>query len=108
MLAMLLCFAGGALLNYKLDSRWDRFLSSATIGAQFEESQAWVDPHKWPYPLLADGKPVDVSAYERMAFLAAGLDYALQNPLGSGFPVRLSCMKSSNDMAARRVIRIAA
>lgn len=85
MLAMLLCFAGGALLNYKLDSRWDRFLSSATIGAQFEESQAWVDPHKWPYPLLADGKPVDVSAYERMAFLAAGLDYALQNPLGSGF-----------------------
>lgn len=85
MLCIVLLSLGGALLSYKLDPRWNRFLESAVSGMQFESSQAWVDPHKWPYPLLADGNLVDVSAYERVAFLSAGVSYSLQSPLGTGF-----------------------
>lgn len=85
MLFMVLLSLGGALLNYKLDPRWSRFFDSAVLGAQFENSQAWVNPDKWPYPLLPDGQLVDVSAYERIAFLSAGVNYSLQNPFGTGF-----------------------
>ena len=73
----------GAWAALKSDSRWERFAATVPVAWDIDGNHAWVDTQKYPVPLAIDGKPVDVSAYERVAFAHAALRFLSQNPLGT-------------------------
>ena len=73
----------GAWVALKSDSRWERFTATVPVAWDIDGNYAWVDPEKYPVPLAADGKPVDLSAYQRIAFAHAALRFLSQNPLGT-------------------------
>lgn len=78
-------FAVFAWGNYKTDPRWQKFEESASLGWQLDASHAWIKPAMHPYPRMSNGEQVDVSAYERTAWLKSGVILALQHPLGLGY-----------------------
>jgi len=73
----------GAWVALNSDSRWERFTATVPVAWDIDGSYAWVDLKKYPVPLAADGEPVDLSAYQRIAFVHAALRFLAQNPLGT-------------------------
>ena len=73
----------GVGLSLKSDSRWERFIATVPVAWDIDSNFAWVNWQKYPVPLAADGQPVDVSAYERIAFAHAALRFLSQHPLGT-------------------------
>lgn len=78
-------FVAFAWGNYKTDARWQKFEESAALGWQLDASHAWIKPAVHPYPLMSNGEQVDVSAYERTAWIKSGAILVLQHPLGLGY-----------------------
>lgn len=78
-------FVAFAWANYKTDARWQKFEESVKLGWQLDASGAWINKARHPYPLMANGQQVDVSAYERTAWIRSGASLALQHPLGVGY-----------------------
>jgi O-Antigen ligase len=79
---LFIAFAWG---NYKTDPRWQKFEESAALGWQLNDSHAWIKPAVHPYPLMSNGEQVDISAYERAAWIKSGVILAMQHPLGLGY-----------------------
>lgn len=79
---LFVAFAWG---NYKTDPRWQKFEESASLGWQLDASHAWIKPAVHPYPLMSNGQQVDISAYERAAWIKSGVILALKHPLGLGY-----------------------
>ena len=71
--------------SYKADSRWQVFAETARIAVDIDRHQAWYNPADYPLPLLANGQPVDVSAYQRIAWLSSGVRVAAAVPWGVGY-----------------------
>jgi O-Antigen ligase len=82
--ALLLAAAAFAYLDYRSDARWQTLGQTAVVAWHTERSKAWLDPEQ-PLPLLADGSPVDTSAYLRITALKEGLLLVHHHPLGIGF-----------------------
>lgn len=84
-LGVAVMISGFALLTYKSDVRWQKFSQSVQKGLAIDEYAAWIKPAKYPYPKMANGEQVDVSAYERSAWLKSGVGFAKAHPLGIGY-----------------------
>ena len=65
------------------DARNQIFVQSATIAWQDRDGLGWL--RMGPYPKLDDGREVDASAYERVAWIRAGLDLMAERPMGYGY-----------------------
>ena len=72
-----------AWLMLKSDARWERFMATVPVAWDIDANHAWVNVHKYPVPLAADGKPVDINAYERIAYARVALRFLAQYPLGT-------------------------
>lgn len=68
------------------DPRNQIFVQSATMGWQDRDGLGWL--RMAPFPSLADGRTVDSSAYERVAWIRAGLDLIVERPMGYGYDRR--------------------
>jgi hypothetical protein len=82
LLVLLMSFG---FLNYLGDARWRTFTETATIAWDIDEVLAWRDKERYPFPRLANGDLVDISAYQRVAFIHAGLREIREHPLGVGY-----------------------
>lgn len=76
--------AAFANVLYKSDARWQSFAETVSIAVDTTTHQAW-RLRGAPYPVMQNGQPVDVSAYERLAWGAEGLKLIADNPLGTGY-----------------------
>ena len=84
--ALLLCLAAGlAGAQLKTDPRWARFVESSSYSFQTDTVLSWLDPKRYPYPILSDGQPLDASAYERTAWIIVGMKLSAEHKLGVGF-----------------------
>ncbi|MGC0151308.1 O-antigen ligase family protein [Chromobacterium vaccinii] len=85
LLVVLVVAAVGALAGYafKEDTRNQVFLESARAGWNYPATKGWL--RIAPYPLMHDGRTVDESAYERVAWIHSGLDLIIARPQGYGF-----------------------
>lgn len=72
-------------LNYKSDGRWNIALETIPIAWDTDKHKAWLNDQKYPFPTLADGRPVDISTYLRVAWVKEGMRTVLDHPLGVGF-----------------------
>lgn len=68
------------------DARNQIFVQSVTMGWQDRDGLGWL--RMAPFPLLEDGRAVDSSAYERVAWIRAGLDLVAERPMGYGYDRR--------------------
>lgn len=84
MLALLLAMGGYAKLSYDAEPRWAAFGESTRLALDTQHSKAWLDD-SIPLPLMSNGRPVDHSAYMRLAWFKEGALAILDNPLGVGF-----------------------
>lgn len=73
----------GIWLTLKSDARWERFVATVPVAWDIDSNFAWLNTEKYPVPLAADGQPVDISAYKRIAFAQAALRFLSQHPLGT-------------------------
>lgn len=69
---------------WKSDARWQTFAETIPIALDTEANKAWLLNKTIPYPYLSNGSQVDVSNYERIAWIKEGLKLGWENPLGSG------------------------
>jgi O-antigen ligase len=67
------------------DPRWATFAQTAKIAWNTQAHLAWLNPQKYPYPKLPDGKQVDTSTFLRVAWFKEGGLLVLEHPLGVGF-----------------------
>ncbi|MBS4099349.1 MAG: O-antigen ligase family protein [Sulfuricella sp.] len=77
--------AGFAWVAEKADLRWQSFVQTVPLALDTVTHRAWLNPQLYPYPPLADGRPVDISAYERLAWIKEGALLLKDHPLGFGF-----------------------
>jgi O-antigen ligase len=83
--AVLMCVIGFfAYAAVKADSRWAVFEESARLGWDIDGNRAWIDGVS-SLPQLASGEQADGSAYQRAAFVHAGLRLVAEHPLGVGY-----------------------
>ncbi|SMF02331.1 O-Antigen ligase [Pseudogulbenkiania subflava DSM 22618] len=73
-----------ASVSWKSDPRWKTFLQTVPISLDTEHFQSWRDRETYPLPILPNGQPVDVSNYERLAWIKIGSLLVLKEPLGQG------------------------
>ena len=74
-----------ATASYKADPRWQVFAETARIAIDIDTHRSWYAPDIYPLPLLANGQPVDESAYQRIAWLRSSARIATAVPLGVGY-----------------------
>ena len=72
-------------LSWKLDPRWQRLAETLPYAVNSAAHPSWLDSERYPWPRLSDGNLVEISAYERVAFLTEGLRLSWQYPEGIGF-----------------------
>lgn len=82
LLAAVIAFA---VTSYRSDARWQTFAATVPIAWDIDTHRTWLDSDRLPYPALADGTPVESSAYLRIAFIHAGLRLIAEHPLGVGY-----------------------
>lgn len=83
-LALIAVVAVG-IASWKLDSRWQRLSETVPIAMHTADHPSWLDSTRYPWPTLKDGQTVEISAYERIAFLTEGLRASADLPWGLGF-----------------------
>jgi hypothetical protein len=71
--------------NYRNDPRWAGFEETAGLAWNSDKDDVWLHPDDAVLPKLQSGKPVDISAYVRIAWIRAGLDVIHKYPLGVGY-----------------------
>lgn len=77
--------AGFAWVAEKSDLRWQSFSQTVPLALDTVTHRAWLNPQMYPYPPLPDGRMVDISAYERIAWIKEGALLLKEHPLGFGF-----------------------
>lgn len=78
---ILMTSAGYALI--KSDERWLGLVDTVPYAWDTQLHKAWLLGE--PYPIMPNGKLVEISAYERTAWLKEGLLLLEERPLGSGY-----------------------
>lgn len=84
MLSLLLLLLGYAKITYEAEPRWAAFGESTRLALDTQHNKAWLDD-RIPLPLMSNHRPVDHSAYMRLAWFKEGAQAVLDNPLGVGF-----------------------
>lgn len=74
-----------AWLSTASDGRWRDLQDTIPIALDTRTYKAWLDPEKYPLPLLPGGEPVQHSNYVRIAWLKEGGLLVLEHPLGVGY-----------------------
>ncbi len=64
---------------------WQRFSATVPIAWDTQNHKGWLNESKYGLPKLADGTPVDPSAYLRIAWFKEGLTLTSEQPWGVGF-----------------------
>lgn len=82
MLASVLLVLAGSI---KPGSSWKDFAGTVSIAWDTAGHKGWLDEKKYGLPSLPDGRPVDASAYLRIAWVKEGLVLMRERPLGVGF-----------------------
>jgi len=77
--------ASFAWVAEKADIRWQNFAQTVPIAWDTQTHRAWLNQKMHPYPHLPDGRIVDVSAYERIAWIKEGILLLKEHPLGFGY-----------------------
>ncbi|TDR80767.1 O-antigen ligase family protein [Paludibacterium purpuratum] len=75
---------GVATISWKTDSRWASLKQTLPVALDTSHHLAWLDLNRYPYPSMANGQMVDVSAYERISWLKIGSELMLKEPWGQG------------------------
>lgn len=83
--AIVAALAAFATVHYRSDSRWQAFAETAVIAWDIDRHTTWLNQVAQPWPKLADGRNVDLSAYIRIAFISAGTHLVAEHPLGHGY-----------------------
>ena len=75
----------GAFVGLKHDPRWSNFVATAPVAWDTDRNRQWLlgEHNETDLPLTAAGKPVDPSAYYRIAFLKEGLRLLAEHPWGT-------------------------
>ena len=75
----------GSVMGLKSDARWSNFGQTAPIAWDTDTHKQWIRGERveTDMPLTASGKPVDPSAYYRIAFLKEGLRIMEENWWGT-------------------------
>lgn len=81
--ALLLSF--GAWLGFETDARWAGFTEAASIAIDTDKHLTWLDTKKYPKPTTSSGKPIEESAYLRLAWAKVGAEQIAHYPLGLGY-----------------------
>ena len=84
LVAVIAVVAGLVWLNIATDPRWQTFSETVPIALDTEKYHAWMDTHS-QLPVMANGQPVDHSAYMRIAWAKEGLKLAAEHPWGLGY-----------------------
>ena len=87
-LSLVVGFAGLASFTWvtvKADARWLTFAQTVPVALDTHANRAWIDRERYSYPRLPDGRQVEISAYERVAWLKEGVLLFLEHPLGLGY-----------------------
>lgn len=72
--------------SYLLDPRWRTFEETAKIAWDIDASSAWLARKAdSEAPRLANGNVVDISAYDRISWIRAGLRLISEHPMGVGY-----------------------
>lgn len=88
MLSLVLGVAGVgsfAWVTVKADARWQTFAQTVPVALDTQTHRAWLNKEKYPYPRLPDGRQVEISAYERIAWMKEGALLFLEHPWGLGY-----------------------
>ncbi len=98
-----ICFliSSMAFMAYKTDPRWSSVIDSAKLGMQFKKYQAWNDQANIPYPTLANNKVLEESAFDRAAFISAGLFFSIESPMGLGYSRKAFSFKAYENLGGR-------
>ena len=75
---------GGLTFAVALDDRWERLVRTASAAAEYDQYPAWHAFPDVPLPDSPDGEPLDVSAYQRIAFAIEGRRLLEDHPWGTG------------------------
>ena len=67
----------------KSDTRWQGLADTVPYAWDTKVHKAWL--YGEPYPVMPNGKMVEISAYERTAWLKEGLILVAERPFGSGY-----------------------
>jgi hypothetical protein len=75
------------VVSWKLDSRWQGLASAIEFALDIENHRYWLTISNEPtvMPTLANGVPVEESAYMRMAWAKVSANLILEHPFGVGF-----------------------
>jgi hypothetical protein len=73
------------VVGFKADARWSSFVETAPVAWHTDANRQWLlgERNETDLPSTASGKPVDPSAYYRIAFLKEGLAIMNENPAGT-------------------------
>ena len=83
LLVLALCIAVATWAMFKIDKRWSRLIVTVPVAFNFERDHRWLDVQKRGYPLAADGKPVEATAYERISWALVAMKLIAEHPFGT-------------------------
>lgn len=83
-LAFGLVISGFGYAAYKSDSRWQGLVETAPIAFNTQANKSWLDVNV-ARPTLSNGEVVELSAYERIAWIKEGVLTIAEFPLGLGY-----------------------
>jgi O-antigen ligase len=75
----------GTLGGLKAEPRWSNFIATAPVAWDTHANQQWLQGERVEtgLPMTSAGKPVEPSAYFRIAYLREGLELLLEHPWGT-------------------------
>lgn len=69
--------------SFRADPRNQKVIESVSIGWNYEHTQGWLWNDR--LPLMHNGQPVEMSAYQRTAWIHCGLRLIAARPIGYGY-----------------------
>ena len=85
MLVLFLAISSLGWFGLQSDARWQGFSEAVTAAIDTKNNLAWLNTQEYPLPLMRNGKPVEESAYSRIAWAKVGVEQIAQYPLGLGY-----------------------
>ena len=83
-LAFLVALSGFAYTAYKSDQRWASLVETVPVALDTESNRSWLDVNV-ARPTVTSGEIVELSAYERIAWIKEGVLTIAQFPMGLGY-----------------------
>lgn len=81
-LATLVLIFAFALIAYKTDPRWQNFVETVPFAWDIDRDLLWLNNDESNPPLMPGGKPVEISAYDRIAWVHEGWRMLMAHPWG--------------------------